>query len=228
MKKLMITGCNGDIASALIDTIDKKYDIVGIDITSKKHSIDYIQCDLSTPESIDYMINNNLSNDLPEFESIIHLAGVYPNKSINDYSYELWNKIHNVNVYSIHRIIQSILLTKNFKLKNIILVSSTAGLIGSRDPAYSSSKSALIGLSKSLNKNLKKHNIRVNVVCPGLIDTQMSKIQTLEDKNNHVMNTLAGRMGTPNDVSNLITYLLDDESSYIWGNVIEVNGGMNK
>lgn len=174
------------------------------------------------------MINNNLSNILREVESIVHLAGVYPYKSINDSSYQLWNKIHNVNVYSIYRIIQSILLTKYFKIKNIILVSSIAELIGSRDPAYTSSKSALIGLSKSLNKNLKKYNIRVNVVCPGLIDTQISKIQNLEAKNKHVMNTLADRIGLSDDVSNLIKYLLDDESSYIWGNVIEVNGGMNK
>lgn len=158
--------------------------------------------------------------------AFIHVAGLYYSRPLEEYNLESINTVINVNVLSLIMIARKLLTdSKQSILKNIIIVSSTAGKIGSRDPIYSLSKAALDGAMKSINKSFE--GCRTNIVSPGLIDTQMSRRNQSEERRRyHIQNTLAKRCGMVEDVTNLIVFLLSDKSSYIWNQNIYINGGM--
>ncbi|WP_052702705.1 SDR family oxidoreductase [Paenibacillus beijingensis] len=231
MKTILVTGSSGDIASSLIDGLDGRiYKIIGLDIKPSKSQLhqfyQWYKCDLSSSDSITECLRHGIGARLEEIDTIVHLAGIYPNTPIEDYDCDLWDKVHDVNVKSLYLIVKYIVSRKTTQLKNIVIVSSTAAKTGSKDPAYSSSKAALIGLAKSLSVSLADRNIRVNTVLPGIIDTSMSQVQSKERKQFHKEKTLAKYIGKPHEVADVITFLLDDRSSYIWGASIDVNGGM--
>ena len=112
------------------------------------------------------------------------------------------------------------------KSGNIILVSSVWGVYGaSCEAAYSASKAALIGLGKALAKELGPSGIRVNVVAPGVIDTDMLARFDFADREALIDETPLGRIGKPEDVAELIAFLASDKASFITGQVIECSGG---
>ncbi|MCM3439832.1 SDR family oxidoreductase [Metabacillus halosaccharovorans] len=224
-KSVIVTGISGGIAQPLIFNLKQDgYNIIGLDINDYEgETIDFHRIDLSNKESIIKVLEE--VNCLNKVEGVIHLGGIYPNKKIEEYGSDLWEKVFSINVSSIFYLIQG-LLEKAENLKSIILVSSTASVIGSKDPAYTASKAALTGLSKSLSLSLADRNIRVNTVLPGIIDTKMSKVQSEQRRNYHISNTLSKRIGHPEDVANMISFLLSPKSSYVWGAQIEINGGM--
>ncbi|WP_191559506.1 SDR family NAD(P)-dependent oxidoreductase [Metabacillus idriensis] len=228
-KFILVTGASGDIAQALITKmIHLGYGIIGVDKNDyPNEDINFYKVDLSNQNAINSFVENVLTDWLPQLEGIVHLAGVYPNKNISEYSLNSWSEVFSINVNSIFLLIQKILSLNISKLNSIVLVSSTASTLGSRDPAYTASKSALNGLGKSLSLALEDQKVRVNTVLPGIIDTSMSKVQSPERKEHHISNTLAKRMGRPDDVANLISFLLSEEASYIWNSTIEINGGMS-
>ena len=112
------------------------------------------------------------------------------------------------------------------KAGNILLVSSIWGLYGaSCEAAYSASKAALIGLTKALAKELGPSGIRVNCVAPGVIDTDMLARFDFADRQALVDETPLGRLGTPEDVAELIAFLASDRASFITGQVVACSGG---
>ncbi len=109
----------------------------------------------------------------------------------------------------------------------IILISSVVGVIGNPGQAnYAASKAGLIGLAKSMARELASRGVTVNVVAPGLIETDMTA--ALPDKARDAMTGLIplGRPGTPEDVAASVAFLVSDEASYITGQVLHVSGGM--
>ena len=116
----------------------------------------------------------------------------------------------------------------NQKRGSIVNISSMWGQYGgSMESAYSASKAAVIGLTKSLSKELGPSNIRVNCICPGVIDTDMNKHLSDDDKCDLIEKTPLMRLGKPSDVANLVDFLISDKSSFITGQVIGVDGGIN-
>ena len=112
------------------------------------------------------------------------------------------------------------------KYGNIINISSILGITGgSCESAYSISKAGLDGLTKSLAQEFGPSNIRVNSIAPGLIDTKMNSNLTTAEINNLVMDFPISRIGTPDDVADLVLYL--EHAGYVTGQVIQVNGGWN-
>lgn len=227
MRTVLVTGSGGDIASELIRKLKhKKYEVIGLDIKAGHINPDiFISCDLASEEQISSSFSK-YENKLLGVTDIVHLAGVYPNKRLDDYSMDLWNKVQAVNVASLFIIVKLLMAKESTLLKNIVCTSSSAAKVGSLDPAYASSKAALLGLCKSLSLALKEKSIRVNAVLPGIIDTAMSSAQTFERREYHRKKTLSQKIGTSEEVANVIEFLLSEESSYIWGSAIEVNGGM--
>lgn len=109
----------------------------------------------------------------------------------------------------------------------IINISSVVGISGNAGQTnYSSSKAGIIGFTKSLAKEVGSRNILVNAVAPGFIKTQMTDILKEEVKNEISNKIPLKRMGTPKDVANVVKFLASEDSSYITGQVINIDGGM--
>ncbi|CAN5196474.1 beta-ketoacyl-ACP reductase [soil metagenome] len=109
----------------------------------------------------------------------------------------------------------------------IILVSSVVGLLGSAGQVnYSASKSGLIGLARSVTRELGSRGITANVVAPGFIETEMTDVLTDEQREGYMKAIPAGRYGTPQEVAKVITWLAGDDAGYISGAVIPVDGGI--
>ena len=110
---------------------------------------------------------------------------------------------------------------------NIVNISSVVGISGnSGQTNYSASKAGIIGFTKSLAKEVASRNIRVNSVAPGFIETDMTNVLKDDIKDEISKNIPLKRMGTAEDVANVVNFLVSDESSYITGQVINVDGGM--
>jgi 3-oxoacyl-[acyl-carrier protein] reductase len=109
----------------------------------------------------------------------------------------------------------------------IVAVSSVVGQTGNAGQAnYAASKAGLIGFCKSLAKEVASRNVTVNVVAPGLIDTDMTRALTADAQTDWAVQIPLGRPGRPEDVAAAVCFLASDEASYITGQVLAVNGGM--
>lgn len=109
----------------------------------------------------------------------------------------------------------------------IINISSVVGVSGNAGQTnYSASKAGIIGFTKSLAKEVASRNILVNAVAPGFIETQMTDVLKQEVKKEIAKNIPLRRMGTPEDVANVVKFLAGEQSSYITGQIINVDGGM--
>lgn len=109
----------------------------------------------------------------------------------------------------------------------IINISSVVGISGNAGQTnYSASKAGIIGFTKSLAKEIASRNILVNAVAPGFIETNMTDVLKDDVKQEIVKNIPLKRMGTTQDVANVVKFLASDDSSYITGQVINVDGGM--
>jgi 3-oxoacyl-[acyl-carrier protein] reductase len=109
---------------------------------------------------------------------------------------------------------------------SIVLVSSIVGVAGNAgQAAYSASKAGLLGLAKSVAKELGSRNVRVNAVAPGLIETAMTAAMPEQARAHYLATIPLGRAGTPDDVSGVVTFLCSDAARYVTGQTIVVDGG---
>lgn len=113
------------------------------------------------------------------------------------------------------------------KYGKIINIASVSGVMGNPGQAnYSASKAGLIGLTKSTAKELAKRNITCNAVAPGLIQSKMTDILDDKVKENYMSNIPLGRFGTPSDVAKVVDFLASEDSDYVTGQVINIDGGL--
>lgn len=109
----------------------------------------------------------------------------------------------------------------------VIFISSVVGLYGSAGQInYSASKSGLVGMARSLTRELGGRGVTANVVAPGFIDTEMTAILSDEQKKTYLANIPAGRFATPSEVAKVVTWIASDDAAYISGAVIPVDGGL--
>ena len=109
----------------------------------------------------------------------------------------------------------------------IVNIGSIVGLMGNAGQSnYSATKSGLLGFTKSLARELSSRNINVNAVSPGFIDTDMTKALSDDQIESLTKNIPLGRIASPDEVSSVVAFLLSDDSSYITGENINVNGGL--
>ena len=163
-----------------------------------------------------------------KIDILVNNAGITKDNLILRMKTEDWDSVLNVNLKS------AFLLSKAFaryfikqKSGKIINISSVVGLMGNPGQAnYSSSKAGLIGLTKSLAKELGSRNIQVNAIAPGFIQTEMTK--DLEGKVTNEMKEAIplNRLGSPEDIANACLFLASSMSDYITGTVLNVSGGL--
>lgn len=164
------------------------------------------------------------------FTLLVNNAGIAKQCLFQDISPEYWKRIFDVNLNGAFNTIQAVLPDMLHEHSGCIInTSSIWGLHGaSCEVAYSSTKHALIGLTRSLAQELAPTNIRVNCVAPGVIDTDMVKVLGSETLDMLSEDTPLGRLGRPEDIAEVVAFLASDAASFITGQVITADGGFMK
>ena len=184
-------------------------------------------CDVSDFEK-SKAVSEQVIEEFGKVDILINNAGITRDKLVLNMEESDFNAVINVNLKGTFNMIKH--FYKHF-MKNrggrIVSTSSIVGLIGNAGQAnYSASKAGIIGLTKSVARELAGRNVTVNAVAPGYIGTDMTNV--LPDKVKETMKAQipAKRIGTPEDVANVVAFLCSDEAAYVTGEVIRVDGGL--
>jgi 3-oxoacyl-[acyl-carrier protein] reductase len=185
-----------------------------------------LQGDLNTQDGVDALV----AKAVLEFGGVDILVnntgGLIARKTISEMSLEHWNAVMDLNLTSTFLMVKACL--PHLKSGSIINLASQAGRDGGGGGAvaYATSKGAVMTMTRGLAKELGP-NVRVNALCPGMIDTDFHNIFTKPEVRKIVEGaTPLKRQGAPMDVANLVAYLASDESAFITGANLDINGGM--
>ena len=236
----LITGGSGGIGLSIVKKLIKnkiKVIILDINTPSKKillnKFIEFKKIDLSDYKNLQLCLTE-LKKKYKKIEYVINAAGVLwfdKDVSLEKIEINTWDKVFSINLNSIVIVLQSMLpQMKKHKFGSIVHISSIDALSGDNKPqdAYGSSKAALLRLSKSISIQFANKNIRSNSILPGPVETPMQERweKNPESKKNLSKIIPLRRVGKPSDIANSTMFLLSDESSFITGTELIVDGGL--
>lgn len=183
------------------------------------------KCDVSQDLKVKNLVDK-INNKFKKIDILVNNAGIRDDKLAFNMDYDCFNKIIQTNLIGTFNMIHHLYL--NFVKNNygrIINISSTVGINGNIGQSnYAASKSGIIGLSKSIAKELGRKNVTCNVIAPGFIETDMTS--SLKNKQEILHNIPLNKFGTSEDVASAAVFLASDEARYITGSVIKVDGGL--
>ena len=237
MKKILITGASGGIGSSIADKFLKnKYEMVltsSSDVTLSKlkqkygNKHHYYILDFKNPDK-NNIILRKISEDHQDLNVIVNNAGITDDSLLLRMKTDQWNNVIQANLSSNFTIIKALLpnMIKN-KSGNIIGVSSVVATSGNPGQSnYVAAKSGMIGFYKSIALEVASRNINVNVVSPGFIISPMTDKLNDKQKNVILEKIPMKRFGESNEIADLVYFLTSDQSRYITGQNIHINGGM--
>ncbi len=186
-----------------------------------------IKADVTNSEEIENLVKEVIEK-FGKIDVLVNNAGITKDNLLMRMSEEEFDKVINVNLKGTFIVTKAVIKYMMKKRSgSIINLSSVVGVAGNAGQAnYSASKAGIIGLTKSIAKELASRNIRANAVAPGFIETDMTAVLSDSVKENIYNQIPLKRMGSVKEVANLIYFLGADDSSYITGQVINVDGGM--
>lgn len=183
--------------------------------------------DVSSPSDIERMAEKVLS-EFSGVDVLVNNAGISRTGLVTDVTVDEWNIISDTMIRGTFLCTQKILPSMIAKKSgSIINISSIWGICGaSCEVAYSTAKAAVIGFTKALSKEVGPSGIRVNCIAPGVIDTDMNRCHGEDVMRELAEETPLGKIGTPEDIANLISFLASAEASFITGQIITADGGL--
>ena len=186
-----------------------------------------VRGDVSVFEDCEKLVKD-IINEFGKIDVLVNNAGITRDMLILRMKEKDFSDVINVNLIGTFNVTKNVVPYMAKKRNGrIINISSVVGISGNAGQTnYSSSKAGIIGFTKSLAKELGSRNILVNAVAPGFIKTQMTDVLKNEVKEEISKNIPLKRIGNAEDVANVVEFLASDKSSYITGQVINVDGGM--
>ena len=221
--QVLINDLDADLAQQTASEIDGDTAVFGGDLTKGDAPDRLVQSAIDAFGKIDIIVNNaGYTRD-----DVIH--------KMSDEQFQAMLDIHLVVPFRVIRAAAPHMRDPAKKereegrevFRKIVNVSSTSGVFGNAGQAnYAAGKAGVVGLTKSLAKELGSRNIRVNAVAPGFISTEMTDVLKAEQRQEVLRQVPAGRLGAPEDIANVVAFLCTPEASYITGEVIAVDGGL--
>ena len=240
MKTAVVTGASGGIGSRIsLCLAEKGYNVVLCYNTSEKTALETVaeiekngnnaialRCDVRNKNETDALMKT-VFDKYGRIDVLVNNAGVSLQKLFVDVSEKEYDEIFDTNVRGTINCSQSALKYMiNQKSGSIVNISSMWGVSGASCEAhYSASKAAIIGLTKALAKEMGLSNIRVNCVAPGMIDTKMNAAFSQDVFDSIKEETPLNKIGKPEDVAKAVSYFVSDDSSFVTGQVLCVDGG---
>ena len=206
-------GVNADATAAAITAAGGKAEAQGVDVTDAAAVEGLIKGVIDKHGKLDILVSN---------------AGITRDQLMLRMKRSDWDEVLATNLTASFTLCQAALKPMiRARSGRIIAISSVVGQMGNAGQAnYAASKAGLIGFCKSLAREVASRQVTVNVVAPGLIETDMTKAITEDAKTDWSAQIPLGRMGSPADIAAAVSFLASDEASYITGQVLAVNGGM--
>ena len=237
MKKILITGASGGIGSSIAEKfLTKKYEMIltsSSETTMSKlkqkygNNHHYYVLDFKKPDE-NNIILKQISEEHQDLNLIVNNAGITDDSLLLRMKTDQWNNVIQANLSSNFIIIKALLpnMIKN-RSGNIIGVSSVVATSGNPGQSnYVAAKSGMIGLYKSIALEVASRNINVNIVSPGFIISPMTEKLNDKQKNVILEKIPMKRFGESNEIADLVYFLSSDQSRYITGQNIHINGGM--
>lgn len=237
-KVILVTGANRGIGLNIIQRLNNDgYTVIGtsrtddgVNIISQEINSNGgkgLKMDVTNQESINSAIKN-IQDEYGALFGLVNNAGITNDNLLMRMTEEQWLSVIETNLTSIYRVTKSIVKDMmKAREGRIVNIGSIVGMMGNAGQSnYSASKSGLLGFTKSLARELSSRNINVNSISPGFIDTDMTKALSDDQIDNLSKNIPLGRIAESSEVSSVVSFLLSDDSSYITGENINVNGGL--
>ena len=213
---VVVAAARGDNAAATVAAIREaggQADLAAVDVADAASVDAMVSAALERHGRVDILVNN---------------AGITKDQLMLRMKRDDWDQVVATNLTSAFTCVQAVLkpMVKQ-RAGRIISISSVVGQMGNAGQAnYAASKAGLIGFSKAVAREVASRNITVNVVTPGLVDTDMTKAITERAQADWTSAIPLGRLGTPDEIAAAVCFLASDEAAYITGHVLAVNGGM--
>ena len=164
---------------------------------------------------------------LGPIDMLVHSAGICVNEPVDEVTWEVWRRTFEVNVHGTFHMIYAVkdeMIERGFG--RIVTLASIAGLRPRPLLAhYAASKAAVISMTQSLSAAWGQHNVRINCIAPGLIDTEMARDLPRESWEKCLAETPMGRVGEAEEIANLVRFLVSEESSFMTGQTLVASGG---
>ena len=213
----------------VINYISEKTDVNELKKEFDKYSVEslIIKADVSKVEEVENVVKKTIEK-FGRIDVLVNNAGITKDVLLMRMKEEDFDKVIEINLKGTFLVTKAV-IPYMMKKRNgrIINLSSVVGVTGNAGQSnYSASKAGIIGFTKSVAKELASRNIRVNAVAPGFIDTDMTNVLSDDVKANINAQIPMKRMGTVREIANVVYFLGSEESSYITGQVINIDGGM--
>ncbi|MBB5115018.1 3-oxoacyl-ACP reductase FabG [Micromonospora echinospora] len=228
-RTVLVTGGNRGIGLAIAQAFVKQGDRVAVTYRSGEppEGLFGVRCDVTDAESVDAAFTA-IEAELGPVEVLVANAGITDDTLLMRMSEEQFTRVLDTNLSGSFRVAKRA-STKMLRARwgRMIFISSVVGLFGGAGQVnYAASKAGLIGVARSITRELGSRNVTANVVAPGFIDTDMTAGLPEERKAELRKAIPVGRMATPDEVAGVVTWLASDAAAYVTGAVIPVDGGL--
>jgi 3-oxoacyl-[acyl-carrier protein] reductase len=236
-KNIIVTGASGGIGNSIVERLNQNgANILATgtriekleELKKKFDNIKIIKFDISQHDKIEEFIENATKELGGSLDCIVNNAGITKDNLTIRMSLEEWSRVININLTSTFLMckysIKKMLKNKSGKIINITSVVGHTGNVGQAN--YTASKAGIVAMSKSLAIEYAKKNINVNCISPGFISTAMTDQIDEKFKETIIAKIPSNRLGKPEDIANAVNFLSSNQSDYINGETLHVNGGM--